>query len=127
MTDARFRPELFSFLRDLADHNDRAWFKANQDRYDSAVKEPALEFIEAFRPLLASVSPHFEANARMPATPVANRTRHWIADHDDTWIATTSLKQSEVTAADFLDRFAELCVAGAPFTRFLCQSLDLDF
>lgn len=61
---ARFRPELFRFLTDLAEHNERPWFKANQSRYDEAVKEPALDFIEEFRPRLEAISPHFRANAR---------------------------------------------------------------
>lgn len=61
---ARFGPELFRFLTDLAEHNERRWFKANQSRYDEVVKEPALDFIEEFRPRLESISPHFRANAR---------------------------------------------------------------
>jgi len=60
----RFTPDLFRFLGDLADNNEREWFKANKQRYDDAVKEPALEFIEAFGPRLEQISPHFEANAR---------------------------------------------------------------
>jgi len=60
----RFTPDLFRFLGDLADNNEREWFKANKQRYDDSVKEPALEFIEAFGPRLEAISPHFEANAR---------------------------------------------------------------
>lgn len=62
--DARFSPELFGFLRELAANNRREWFKANKQRYEDAVLEPALDFIEAFRPLLHEVSPHFLADAR---------------------------------------------------------------
>jgi uncharacterized protein (DUF2461 family) len=32
MTDREFGPELFAFLRDLKDHNDREWFNANKAR-----------------------------------------------------------------------------------------------
>ncbi len=60
-----FDTELFAFLRDLEANNDRAWFAANKKRYDAVVKEPALDFIESFRPRLAELSPHFEANARV--------------------------------------------------------------
>lgn len=60
-----FDRELFTFLTDLAANNERAWFNANKKRYETTVKEPALDFIEAFRPKLAELSPHFEANARV--------------------------------------------------------------
>jgi uncharacterized protein (TIGR02453 family) len=62
--DARFSPDLFRFLRELAANNRREWFKANKQRYEDVVLEPALDFIEAFRPLLHEVSPHFLADAR---------------------------------------------------------------
>lgn len=60
----RFTPDLFRFLGDLADNNDREWFQANKARYEASVKEPALDFIEEFTEPLAKISPHFEANAR---------------------------------------------------------------
>jgi uncharacterized protein (TIGR02453 family) len=59
-----FTQDLFRFLRDLADHNDRDWFKANKDRYVESVQEPALEFILDFAPYLHKISPHFRADAR---------------------------------------------------------------
>jgi uncharacterized protein (TIGR02453 family) len=59
-----FGPDLFAFLRDLAENNDRAWFKANQARFESAVRQPALDFITDFGENLASISPHFVADAR---------------------------------------------------------------
>ena len=34
-------PEALEFLRDLEANNDRAWFKANRDRYDRYLLEPA--------------------------------------------------------------------------------------
>lgn len=60
----KFSPQLYAFLNDLEANNDRTWFKANQDRYDKYVKEPALDFIEAFGPHLAKISPHFVADTR---------------------------------------------------------------
>jgi uncharacterized protein (TIGR02453 family) len=59
-----FTPKLFAFLRDLAEHNDREWFKANQDAYEGYVREPALEFINDFAEPLAKISPHFVADSR---------------------------------------------------------------
>ncbi len=59
-----FTKDTFDFLSELAANNERPWFDANRTRYENHVKEPALDFIEEFRPSLHSVSPHFEANAR---------------------------------------------------------------
>jgi len=61
---AYFGPELFTFLRDLRDNNEREWFKANRKRYEEAVKQPALRFIEAFAAPLAGISPHYRAVAK---------------------------------------------------------------
>ncbi len=60
-----FDRELFLYLQDLAANNEREWFNTNKKRYERSVKEPALDFIEAFRPRLEQISPHFEANARV--------------------------------------------------------------
>lgn len=64
MSAASFSPRLFAFMRELAANNDRDWFAANKGRYEADVKEPALEFISAFRPRLDKISPHFLADAR---------------------------------------------------------------
>jgi uncharacterized protein (TIGR02453 family) len=61
MTDAHFTPGLFGFLRELADHNDRDWFKANKKRYEAVVKDPALQFIADFDPHLRAISTNFRA------------------------------------------------------------------
>ncbi|HHC09307.1 MAG TPA: DUF2461 domain-containing protein [Actinobacteria bacterium] len=59
-----FTPRLFRFLRELADHNDRAWFEAHRDDYVRDVEAPALDFIDAVRDPLAELAPHFVADAR---------------------------------------------------------------
>jgi uncharacterized protein (TIGR02453 family) len=61
---ASFGPELFAFLSDLADNNDRDWFAANKPRYEQHVLEPALAFIEDFGYRLQEISPHFRADPR---------------------------------------------------------------
>jgi uncharacterized protein (TIGR02453 family) len=61
---ASFGPELFGFLADLKDHNERDWFEANKARYEADVLEPALAFIEDFEPHLRTISPHLRADAR---------------------------------------------------------------
>src|ERR671922_2296813 len=61
---ASFGPELFGFLAELKDHNDREWFAANKARYEADVLESALAFIEDFEPHLRAISPHLRADAR---------------------------------------------------------------
>lgn len=59
-----FTPNLFRFLEDLAANNDRTWFKANQERYEHSVRDPALEFINDFAKPLARISENFVADSR---------------------------------------------------------------
>ncbi|HWP34343.1 MAG TPA: TIGR02453 family protein [Thermodesulfobacteriota bacterium] len=61
---AHFSPALFAFLRELAAHNDRAWFLANKSRYDADVREPMLRFIADFGPHLRRISRYFIADPR---------------------------------------------------------------
>ena len=56
-----FTRDLYDFLADLGDHNDRDWFTANKKRYVSAVQKPALRFIADFEPHLRKISPEFLA------------------------------------------------------------------
>jgi uncharacterized protein (TIGR02453 family) len=59
-----FTDATFSFLEDLADNNDRDWFKANQQRFIDHVQDPALAFIEDFAAPLMKISPHLVADPR---------------------------------------------------------------
>lgn len=59
-----FRPALFTYLSDLADHNDRGWFADHKDRYETYVKDEGLQFIRDFEPYLHEISPHFVADDR---------------------------------------------------------------
>lgn len=56
-----FSPDLFRFLTELSQHNDRDWFAANKSRYEEVLLEPALAFVEAFAKPLHAISPHFMA------------------------------------------------------------------
>lgn len=50
------------FLKQLAKNNDRAWFNDNKQRYEEAVRYPALNFIEAMGPKIhKNLSTHFVA------------------------------------------------------------------
>lgn len=55
------RPALFQFLRDLKANNDRDWFEANKKRYEQDVKEPLLDFIADFAPMLQDISMEYLA------------------------------------------------------------------
>ncbi|HWF73658.1 MAG TPA: DUF2461 domain-containing protein [Solirubrobacteraceae bacterium] len=44
-------PDALEFLRELEDHNDRDWFRANRARYDAVLKGPALALAEKLRHL----------------------------------------------------------------------------
>ena len=59
-----FSPQLFAFLRELKQHNEREWFNANKGRYERDVKEPALAFIEDLGFRLPEVAPHLVADKR---------------------------------------------------------------
>jgi uncharacterized protein (TIGR02453 family) len=61
-TKAHFSPELFRFLSELRENNNREWFQANKGRYESAVREPVLRFIADFAPLLHTISLYFVAD-----------------------------------------------------------------
>jgi uncharacterized protein (TIGR02453 family) len=55
---------VFTFLKELSRHNEKAWWESNRQRYIEVIREPALEFIQDFGPLLAKISPHFTADSR---------------------------------------------------------------
>ena len=59
-----FSPQLFAFLRELKDHNEREWFNANKSRYEQELKEPALAFVEDMAYRLPQVAPHLTADKR---------------------------------------------------------------
>jgi uncharacterized protein (TIGR02453 family) len=59
-----FDRQTFEFLEELAAHNERPWFEANRHRYDAHFMEPALAFVEAMAPAIASISPHLVASKR---------------------------------------------------------------
>lgn len=61
---AYIRPDLFQFLRELRENNNREWFQANKRRYESQVKEPLLGFIAEFGTRLSGISPHYLADPR---------------------------------------------------------------
>lgn len=56
-----FNERTFTFLEELSQNNSRDWFSENKARYESEVREPALDFIRAMKPELECFAPHFVA------------------------------------------------------------------
>ncbi|MEE9166141.1 MAG: DUF2461 domain-containing protein [Candidatus Neomarinimicrobiota bacterium] len=62
--DAQISPELFQFLSELRENNNREWFLANKRRYESYVRQPLLRFIADFGVHLSKISQHYLADPR---------------------------------------------------------------
>ena len=62
--NGHFSPELFKFLKELRSNNNRDWFAANKQRYESVVRDPFLRFIADFGPRLHGISSSFVADPR---------------------------------------------------------------
>jgi uncharacterized protein (TIGR02453 family) len=52
-----FPPALFTFLRELAENNERDWFNANKSRFENDVKAPLHAFVRTLAPRLAAIDP----------------------------------------------------------------------
>jgi uncharacterized protein (TIGR02453 family) len=57
-------PRTFRFLRELAVHNERAWFERSKPRYLEDVRDPLLRFVAAVGPKLGKISRHVVADPR---------------------------------------------------------------
>ena len=57
-----FDAGFFTFLTQLARHNDREWFQAHKDQYESEVRDPMLRFIAALDAPLRKLAPRFVAD-----------------------------------------------------------------
>ena len=61
---AGFPSQLFSFLRELERHNERAWMDENRARFEEHVRDPSLRFVRAVAPRMASVCPQIAVSDR---------------------------------------------------------------
>ncbi len=56
---AHFNPAALKFLKALKRHNDREWFNARKDVYETELKTPMLAVIAQINDALAGFAPHF--------------------------------------------------------------------
>lgn len=59
-----FSRKTISFLKELAQNNNKEWFDKNRQRYEDEVRTPALSYITAMDQHMAKVSPHFIVSAK---------------------------------------------------------------
>lgn len=64
MSPPFFTTGTLAFFRELAEHNERAWFEAQRARYEREVREPCLALIRALAAPLAEISPHFRVEPK---------------------------------------------------------------
>ncbi len=64
MANRYFTAQTFDFLAALCANNRRDWFLEHKQRYEEAVRQPALNFIDDMAGELAMISPHFVALPR---------------------------------------------------------------
>jgi len=61
---AYFSAELFRFLARLKRNNNRDWFQAHKEEWETCVRQPVLRFITDFGEPLAEITPHLSADPR---------------------------------------------------------------
>jgi uncharacterized protein (TIGR02453 family) len=91
-TYAGFPPQTRAFLRDLREHNEKAWFDAHRADYERWWLAPAREFVEKIGPEIASLAADVRAEARVNGSIMRiNRDVRFSADktpykdHLDLW------------------------------------------
>jgi uncharacterized protein (TIGR02453 family) len=130
--EAHFRPELFAFLKELRDNNDRAWFLAHKARYESVVRDPFLHFIADVEPLLRAISRHIVADPRPTGGSLFRVYRDVRFSRDKSPYKTHvaahfphGARGKDVHTPGFYLWFAESCQAAAPFMAFLTKAMGL--
>jgi uncharacterized protein (TIGR02453 family) len=56
-----FDPSIMTFLKQLKENNDKAWFNDHKQEYEDKVRTPALGFIKEMDSWIRLISPHYEA------------------------------------------------------------------
>ncbi len=88
-----FDPAALDFLRDLGEHNDRAWFEAHRADYEGLLLLPARELVIALGERLAAIAPGVNADPRVNGSILRiNRDTRFSNDkrpyktHLDLWL-----------------------------------------
>jgi uncharacterized protein (TIGR02453 family) len=71
----RFSPKALSFLRALKRNNDREWFKARKDQYESLVRAPMVDVIEQLAVDFKTFAPGLVASPRVSLYRIYRDTR----------------------------------------------------
>lgn len=85
-----FLPETISFLINLKENNNKAWFEANKTNYQKFLLKPLHELVIELSPFMLSIDPLFEVN---PKKAVSRINRDIRFSHDKSpyranmWIA----------------------------------------
>lgn len=77
-----FSPATFRFLRALARHNNRTWFKAHQPDYEAHVREPFLQLIADLQGPVTKLSTHYRADPRKVGGSLFRVQRDTRFSHD---------------------------------------------
>ena len=87
-----FQPETISFLRELSQNNNKAWFDANRERYEAHYIEPAKTFIATIAEPLRQLVPDINAEPRVNGSIFRinrdirfSRDKTPYKDHLDLW------------------------------------------
>ena len=75
MSSPRFTDATLKFLRALKRHNDRAWFRARRDQYDTHLKRPMIEVIDRLTRDLGRFAPELVATPKASMYRVYRDTR----------------------------------------------------
>jgi uncharacterized protein (TIGR02453 family) len=71
----RFPPDALAFLRGLKRHNDREWFRARKDVYETHVKAPMIALVEALDHDFRRFAPELVASPRTSLFRIYRDTR----------------------------------------------------
>ena len=70
-----FPPEALTFLRGLARNNDRDWFNARKQTYETKLKAPMLEIVEAINAELMDFAPEHVTDPKRAIYRIYRDTR----------------------------------------------------
>ncbi len=70
-----FDPKALVFLRALKRNNDREWFRARKDRYETLLRQPMIALVERLAEDLREFAPHLVANPKTAIYRIYRDTR----------------------------------------------------